>query len=110
MITFIGTPTSEKGVIHGVGKGVLTTAGGGGEPEMVSYTGEGMGRLDSSGGIKWRGSVFTRKQYYSKTSDQKPSSDESQRGGKLSFLNNQVGVFESEIDAAGNFEKLWEWK
>jgi Na+-transporting NADH:ubiquinone oxidoreductase subunit NqrA len=23
MITFIGTPTGEKGVIHGVGKGVL---------------------------------------------------------------------------------------
>jgi hypothetical protein len=32
-------------------------------------------------------------------------------GGKLSFLNNAVGVFESEIDVAGNFsEKLWEWK
>jgi hypothetical protein len=32
-------------------------------------------------------------------------------GGKLSLLNNLVGVFESEIDAAGNFsEKLWEWK
>jgi|SRR5918994_6400713 hypothetical protein len=96
MITFIGTPTKEKGVIHGVGKGVLMTTGGeGGEPEMATYTGEGIGRIDSSGSVRWRGSVFSRS-----------SSD-----GKLSFLNNMVGIFESEIDAAGNFsEKVWEWK
>jgi hypothetical protein len=42
MITFIGTPTLEKGVIHGLGKAVIMTAAGrGGEvPEMVTYTGE----------------------------------------------------------------------
>jgi hypothetical protein len=113
MITFIGTPTAEKGVIHGVGKGVLSTTGGGGEPEMVPYTGEGLGSLDSSGSMKWRGCVFylTRKQYYSKTSD--PGSSHTSHGEeeKLSVLNNLVGLFESEIDAAGNFsEKLWEWK
>ena len=68
---------------------------GGGVPEMVTYTGEGVGRFSSSGSVKWRGSVFFR-----------TSSD-----GKLAFLNNMVGVFESEIDADGNFsEKLWEWK
>jgi hypothetical protein len=107
MITFIGTPTAERGVLHGVGKGILTTTGDGGEPEMVAYTGEGIGRFDSSGSIKWRGSVITRKQYYSKTS--RPSSNQGE--GKLSFLNNMVGIFESEIDAAGNFsEKIWEWK
>ena len=106
-ITFIGTPTAERGVLHGVGKGILTTIGDGGELEMVPYTGEGIGRFDSSGSIKWRGSVFTRKQYYSKTSG--PSSGQGE--GKLSFLNNMVGIFESEIDAAGNFsEKIWEWK
>jgi hypothetical protein len=96
-ITFVGTPTTEKGVIHGVGKGVLMTTGGreGGEPEMATYTGEGIGRMDSSGSIRWRGSVFSR----------------SPSGGKLSFLNNMIGIFESEIDAAGNFyEKVWEWK
>jgi hypothetical protein len=99
MITFIGTPT-ETGVLHGVGKGIITTIGDGGELEMVPYTGEGIGRFDSSGSIKWRGSVFTRKQYFSSLSP-----------GKFSFLNNMVGIFESEIDAAGNFsEKMWEWK
>lgn len=61
MITFVGTPTAERGVIHGVGKGVLMTAGsgeGGGEPEMATYTGEGIGRIDPSGSIKWRGSIL----------------------------------------------------
>jgi hypothetical protein len=98
MITFIGTPTVEKGVIHGVGKGVIMAAadGGGGVPEMVTYTGEGVGRFISSGSVKWRGSVFFRM---------------SSAGSKLAFLNNMVGVFESEIDADGNFsEKEWEWK
>jgi hypothetical protein len=62
---------------------------------MATYTGEGIGRMDSSGSIKWRGSVFSK----------------SSTGGKLSFLNNMVGIFESEIDANGNFsEKVWEWK
>jgi hypothetical protein len=96
MITFIGTPTAENGVIHGLGKGVIMTAAGGGEvPEMVTYTGEGVGRFSSSGSVKWRGSVFFR----------------TSSAGKLAFLNNMVGVFESEIDIDGNFsEKAWEWK
>jgi hypothetical protein len=95
--TFIGRPTAEKGVLHSVGQGVTTTTAGsaGGEPEMVTYTGEGVGRISSSGGVKWRGSVFTR----------------TSSGGKLAFLNNMIGVFENEIDADGNFsEKIWEWK
>jgi hypothetical protein len=101
IITFVGRPTAEKGVLHGVGQGVITTttstasSAGGGEPEMVTYTGEGVGRISSSGGVKWRGSVFSR----------------TSSSGKLAFLNNMVGVFESEIDADGNFsEKTWEWK
>lgn len=97
IITFTSRPTVEKGVLHGVGQGVITTTAGsaGGEPEMVTYTGEGVGRISSSGGVKWRGSIFSR----------------TSSGGKLSFLNNMVGVFEAEIDADGNFsEKIWEWK
>jgi hypothetical protein len=61
---------------------------------MVTYTDERVERIISSGGIKWRGSVFSR----------------TSSGDKLAFLNNMIGVFESEIDAAGNFsEKAWEW-
>ena len=98
IITFTGRPTEEKGVLHGVGQGVITTTtagSAGGEPEMVTYKGEGVGRISSSGGVKWRGSIFSR----------------TSSGGKLSFLNNMVVVFEAEIDADGNFsEKIWEWK
>jgi hypothetical protein len=99
MLTFIGTPTTERGIIHGVGKGVVVALGeaveGGPEPEMVTYTGEGIGRLSAGGSIKWRGSIFYR----------------TSSGSKLAFLNNMVGLFETEIDAAGNFsEKDWEWK
>jgi hypothetical protein len=94
MITFVGMPTSEKGIIHGIGRGVIMVAGGE-ESEMVTYTGEGIGRVSSTGNIKWRGSTFFRKS----------------SGDKLAFLNNTVGVFESEIDTDGNFsEKAWEWK
>jgi hypothetical protein len=58
MITFIGIPTVEKGVIHGLGNGVIMAAAGrGGEvPEMVTYTGEGVGRFSPSGRVKSRGS------------------------------------------------------
>lgn len=89
-LTFVGKPTSG-GVIHGEGKGIIMAGGG----EMAIYTGEAFGRITSSGGTSWRGSVF-----YSTTST-----------GKLGFLNNLVGIFEVEIDAAGNFSnKTWEWK
>jgi hypothetical protein len=95
MITFNGTPTTDKGVLHGVGKGVIMVVGGKGEPKMISYTGEGIGRVGSTGNVKWCGSVL-----FAKSS-----------GDKLAFLNNMVGVFESEIDKEENFsEKVWEWK
>jgi hypothetical protein len=61
LITFNGTPTADKGVLHGVGKGVIMVVGGEGDPEMVSYTGEGIGRVSSTGNMKWCGSVFFRK-------------------------------------------------
>lgn len=103
MITFTGTPTPEKGVIHAHGKGVVmtTTAAGGGsdsgeaEPEMITYTGEGIGRPGSSGNVKWCGSLFFRRS----------------SGSKLAFLSNMIGVFETDVDGDGNFtEKAWEWK
>ena len=66
-----------------------------GESELATYTGEGIGRIDPSGSMNWRGSVF-----YSTSST-----------GKLPSLNNLLGVFEVVIDAEGNFsEKTWEWK
>jgi hypothetical protein len=65
MLTFIGIPTTERGVIHGVGKGVVMALGdaveGEGEPEMVTYTGERIGRLGTGGSIMWCGFCFPSK-------------------------------------------------
>ena len=89
-ITFMAKVTSN-GILHGVGNGIVMTADG----EMATYTGEGIGRIDSTGSINWRGSIFC------KTSS----------NGKLVFINNLVGVFEAQSDANGNFsDKTWEWK
>ena len=51
-------------------------------------------------GASFRGSIFY-----------KSSSTISITNGKLSFLNNKIGVFETEVDESGNStEKVWEWK
>lgn len=90
-ITFVGKPTNTSGIIHGKGKGVIMAE----ESEQTTYTGKGIGRVDPSGSINWRGSYF-----FSTSSKD-----------KLASLNNLIGVFKAIIDTEGNFyEKLWEWK
>jgi hypothetical protein len=89
-LTYVASQTS-KGVLHGVGNGVILST----EGELVTYTGEGIGKFDSSGTLKWRGAIF----FTTKST------------GRLSSLNNLVGVFEAQVDAEGNFsDKTWEWK
>ncbi len=90
-LTYVAN-TSSKGVLHGVGNGIITTTEDG---DLATYTGEGIGRFDASGVLKWRGAIFF----------------EASSEGKLGFLNNIVGVFEAEVDAQANFrDKTWEWK
>jgi hypothetical protein len=85
---------SEPGVMYGEGQGVITTKDGQG---MATWTGQGIGRFTAPGKISFRGSVFYR--------------TTSIGGGKISFLNNVVGVFEYEMDEHGNSStKVWEWK
>lgn len=80
-----------NGVLHGWGNGVMMTT----EGDMATYTGEAIGTIDSSGNVRWRGSLF----YNSSAS------------GKLASLSNLVAVLEAEVDAQGNFsEKTWEWR
>lgn len=51
--------------------------------------------MTGGGRMSWRGAI-----YYSTTST-----------GRLSSLNNVVGVFEYEVDEEGNTTaKVWEWK
>jgi hypothetical protein len=78
--------------MYGEGQGVITTKDGKG---MATWTGQGIGRFMGPGKISFRGSLFFRA----------PS------GGKLSYFNNLVGVFEYEVDEEGNCSsKVWEWK
>jgi len=87
--TFTAKPVST-GVLRGAGQGVMM----GGDSEMATFTGEGVGRITATR-TNWRGVFFYR----------------TASTGKLSFLNNAVGVFEVEVDSEGNFtEKVWEWK
>lgn len=89
-LTYVAGPTS-KGVIHGIGKGVINTKDG----QIATFTGEGIGRFDSIGVLKWRGALFFH----------------TNSEGDLQFLDNLVGVFESDVDTNGNFtDKVWEWK
>jgi hypothetical protein len=90
MLTYMGKSVSI-GVLHGWGNGVVMSK----EGDVVSYTGEAIGKIDSSGTVRWRGSLFYK----------------SSSNGKLASLNNLVVVLEAEVDAEGNFsEKTWEWK
>lgn len=88
-ITYVAKPVSP-GVLHGKGQGVIMA----GNSEMAMLEGEGIGRITANG-VKWRGAIFYR----------------TASTGKLSFLNNTVGLFEAEVDQEGDFtEKIWEWK
>lgn len=79
--TEIGTYRSvyrPEGVLYGEGQGVITTMDG----EIATWTGSGIGRLTAQGKIRFHGPLFYRT--YST--------------GKLAFLNNLVGVYETQID------------
>jgi hypothetical protein len=86
--TIVGRPESP-GIIHSEGQGVLMSGN-----SMAMYTGEAIGKVTPSG-MKVRGAIFFR----------------AVLSGKLAFLSNVMGVFESEIDAEGKVnQKIWEWK
>jgi hypothetical protein len=92
-ITGLGTYTSivrPDGSIYGNGQGLLTTADG----EGITWEGSGLGKFGPGGSVSYRGMLYYRS----------PSP-------KYAHLNNICGVFEFEVDAAGNTSsKVWEWK
>lgn len=92
--TFLGTfwtVSVDESVVYGEGQHLITTKDG---RETATFTGYGIGRSKGQSGSSFRGSVFY------KASD-----------GKLAFLNNTVGIFETEVDESGNgVVKIWEWK
>ena len=79
------------GRLYGEGKGILRTN----EGEVVTSKAQGIGKLTKTGEARWIGSIF-----YNTTSDK-----------KLIYLNNLVGLFETEVDTNGQVrEMIWEWK
>ncbi|MGB9167570.1 MAG: hypothetical protein WCB31_01430 [Nitrososphaeraceae archaeon] len=92
--TFLTIPTTEKYVTYVEGQGIITTKDG---EDTATFRGHGIGHSKGQICSSFRGSVFWKS---SKSTN-----------GKLSFLNNKVGVFETEVDESGNsIEKVWEWK
>jgi hypothetical protein len=88
--TFTSTPTSE-GTYFVEGKDIVTVKGGN---EMATVKVQGISKLKDSSKVV-SGSNFYR----------------SSKTGKLSFLNNLVGVHEASVDNDGNIiYKVWEWK
>ena len=89
----MGTYTSAvqpDGSVHGEGQGFMATADG----EAITWKGSGSGKLGPDGSVSYRGILYYR-------TDSK----------KLARLHNACGVFEYEVDAAGNTtSKVWEWK
>ncbi len=78
--------TNPDGTRYSEGQGILTSTSTG---EMATYTFQAIGQYGSDGKLRNHGSVF----FNSNTSS----------SGQLSFLNNMVGVFADEIDAAWKF-------
>ena len=97
IVTYWSKPSSYQSSIQdnektfdAEGQGVILTKDG----EMATWKGYGIGRYNSRNQTD-KGSVFF------KTST----------NGKLSFLNNKIGVFEYEADENGStIGKIWEWK
>jgi hypothetical protein len=88
----IGTYTSSNGPdgsLSGEGKGVFATPDG----DFVTWKGLGVGKLGPDGAISYRGCLTYRTV-----------------SSKLARLNSIAGVFEFEIDPAGNTaSKIWAW-
>ncbi|HEX5187401.1 MAG TPA: hypothetical protein VFV86_10980 [Nitrososphaeraceae archaeon] len=89
--TFTSIPTSEN-TYFVEGKDIVTVKGN--DDEMATVKAQGISKLSNSSNVIY-GSNF----YSSSTT------------GKLSFLNNLVGVHEASVDRDGNIlYKVWKWK
>ena len=95
-ITLLGTfwtIHAGKNVTQVEGQGIITTKDG---EDNATFRGYGIGNSKGQVSVSFRGSVIYKS---------------SSTNGKLSFLNNKIGVFESEVEESGtSTEQHWEWK
>ena len=89
----IGTYTSSPrpdGTLVGEGQGIFASADG----EVLTWKGIGTGKLKAGGAVSYRGALTF--------------SASSQRFSRLNAI---AGMFEFEVDEAGNTNtQIWEWK
>lgn len=89
--TFTSISTTTSGVFFVQGKDIVTVKG---SNEMATVKAQGISKLRDSS------KVICGSNFYSSSTT-----------GKLSFLNNLVGVHEALVDNDGNIiYKVWEWK
>jgi hypothetical protein len=89
--TFTSISTTTSGVFFIQGKDIVTVKG---SDEMATVIAQGISKLRDSS------KVICGSNFYSSSTT-----------GKLSFLNNLVGVHEALVDNDGNIiYKVWEWK
>lgn len=87
--TYTSSPRSD-GTLAGEGQGIFACADG----EVITWKGIGTGRLKAGGAVSYRGALT-----FNATSQ------------RLSRLNTIAGVFEFDVDEAGNTTtQIWEWK
>ncbi|HEU4985193.1 MAG TPA: hypothetical protein VFT58_06085 [Nitrososphaera sp.] len=90
----MGTYTStmmQDGLMYGQGQGCMMSNDG----QMVTWKGNGMGKLIQNGKIRFAGAIYLS----------------TQSKGSLASLNGVAVVFEHEGDMEGNVSsKGWEWK
>jgi hypothetical protein len=87
--TYTASPRAD-GTLVGEGQGIFATADG----ELITWKGIGTGRLKAGGAVGYRGALT-----FIATSQ------------RMSRLNTIAGVFEFEVDEAGNTTtQMWEWK
>jgi hypothetical protein len=87
--TYVSQPKPDNS-LHGFGRGAFMSM----EGDSLTWEGIGIGHFLEGGAVRYAGAIS-----YTSTSP------------KLVHLNKFVGVFEFEVDAAGNTtSKTWEWK
>ncbi len=78
------------GSLYGEGQGFITTKDG----DMVTWKGQGAGKMKPGGGVSYRGAVYFLN-----------------GSGKLARLNGMAVVYEHESEANDDVSsKYWEWK
>lgn len=89
-ITFWTIPAGSE-TVYGEAQGIITTKD---LIDTATCKAYGIGYYSKSGKTTFRASMF-----YKTTPN-----------GKLSFLNNIIGLVESEVDTLHHLAKIWEWK